>query len=527
MPKMKKPSPTAAKSRARLQKFPPFLNSEVVVGLVGRIGVETDQVVNILADTMGALNYRVAPLKLTKVIPDISFLPPVKNQPVEARYDTFIKACNVLRKKTKRNDVMSLLAILEIQKDRQSHHGNANIPAKRTLYILDQLKRKEEIALLRLIYGPLFIQISCHAPLEKRRAKLVQKISEGHKSSKSYEKWTAAADELIKRDDSEDSIPTGQRVADAFPMADLIVDTSNPQATKELIGRFFNSFFGDFTVSPTIAEYGMNLATNAGLRSLDLSRQVGAAILSKNGEIACLGCNEVPKFGGGTYWTGDKNDTRDFTKGYDYNTNRKRGMLIDVVVRLGEYNLLANSLANLDEQQLEEKLFAKDVSNIQEAQILDTLEFGRALHAELSAISDAARLGRAIKDHSLYVTVFPCHNCAKHIVGAGLSEVFYLKPYAKSEASLLYPDSIAIDEDGKREGRVAFRQFSGITPRRYFQLFEKDRLKDNDGRVLKWDHKTAYPIAGVAASTYIDLEASSLAIAAEKLPKKYNFLTQS
>ena len=266
----------------------------------------------------------------------------------------------------------------------------------------------------------------------------------------------------------------------------------------------------------------MNLATNAALRSLDLSRQVGAAILSKAGTVTCLGCNEVPKAGGGTYWTGDKNDTRDFTKGYDYNTNRKRGMLLDVVIRLKERKLLAANLAKLDEQQLEEKLFAQP--SIRDAQILDTLEFGRALHAEMCALTDAARLGRSVKEHVLYVTTFPCHNCAKHIVGAGISEVFFLKPYAKSEASLLYPDSIATDEDGQRENHIAFRQFTGIAPRRYPQLFEKERLKESDGRLRKWDQKNAYPVAGVSASTYIDLEIASLARAIQKLPKRYNFL---
>ena len=90
------------------------MDSEVVVGLVGRIGVETDQVVSILTDTVGALNYRVVHTKLTKAIPDISYLPPVKSQPVESKYDSYIDACNALREKTKLNEIMSLLGILEI-----------------------------------------------------------------------------------------------------------------------------------------------------------------------------------------------------------------------------------------------------------------------------------------------------------------------------------------------------------------------------------------------------------------------------
>jgi deoxycytidylate deaminase len=523
---MKKPgtqAKTSTPKKATLSKFPPYYDSEIVVGFVGRIGVEMDKVLGILTDTAGALNYDVVHIKLTKSIPDIPFLPKVFSTPVEKKYHSYIDACNRLREKTKLKEIMALIAILKIQQHRKNK-GNHKSPVKRTLYVVDQLKRQEEVSLLRSVYGQLFIQISCHSPLEKRKAALVQKIAEGHKASRSHDKWSSEADALIKRDDSEEGVEGGQRVSDTFPMADLIVDSSNPQSVKETVTRFFHSFFGDFTISPTVEEFGMNLAMNAGLRSMDLSRQVGAAIISKEGEIACLGCNEVPKAGGGTYWTGDKNDTRDFTKGYDYNTSRKRGMLIDVVVRLQDHKLLGKKLADLDETELEEKLFAKEMSKIKDAQILDTLEYGRAVHAEMCALMDAARNGRAIKDHLLFTTVFPCHNCAKHIVGAGIAEVFYLKPYPKSEASLLYPDSIATDTDGKRENRIAFRQFTGITPRRYPQLFEKERLKDSAGRLLKWDQKNAFPIAGVSAPTYIDLEASSLTIATEKMPNKYNFL---
>lgn len=510
-------------TRASLRKFPPYYDSEIVVGLVGRIGVEMSKVISTLTDTAGALNYEVVHIKLTKSIPDIPFLPKVHDSPIERKYHSYIDACNKLREKTKLQEIMALLAILKIQKHRQAK-GNHKSPAKRTLYVVDQLKRPEEVVLLRSIYGHLFIQISCHSPVDKRKAALVQKIAEAHKASRSHDKWSAEADALIRRDDSEDGVITGQRVADTFPLADVIVDTSNPQSLKEIITRFFHCFFGDFTVSPTVDEYAMNLAHDAGLRSMDLSRQVGAAIISRGGEIACLGCNEVPKAGGGTYWTGDKNDTRDFTKGYDYNTTRKRGMLIDVVLRLKDHKLLATKIADLDEQELEEVLFDGRMSQIKDAQILDTLEFGRGIHAEMCALMDAARNGRPVKDHLLFTTVFPCHNCAKHIVGAGIAEVFYLKPYPKSEASLLYPDSIVTDVDGKRDDRVSFRQFTGITPRRYPWLFEKEKLKDAAGHLRKWDQKTAYPIAGVSPSTYFDLEISSLTIAIEKLPVKYNFL---
>jgi deoxycytidylate deaminase len=73
----------------------------------------------------------------------------------------------------------------------------------------------------------------------------------------------------------------------------------------------------------------MQAAKNASLRSLDLSRQVGVAIFSNNGEVISLGCNEVPKALGGNYWTGDEGDARDIQKGYDSNERIKKSLLVD------------------------------------------------------------------------------------------------------------------------------------------------------------------------------------------------------
>jgi cytidine deaminase len=44
----------------------------------------------------------------------------------------------------------------------------------------------------------------------------------------------------------------------------------------------------------------MYMAKSASLRSAALTRQVGAAIFRETGELLTMGCNEVPKAGGGT-----------------------------------------------------------------------------------------------------------------------------------------------------------------------------------------------------------------------------------
>lgn len=53
----------------------------------------------------------------------------------------------------------------------------------------------------------------------------------------------------------------------------------------------------------------------------------------------------------------------------------------------------------------------------------------RTSHAEAGAIAFAARHGLALEGASLYVTLSPCLTCAKLIINAGITHVFYLDCY--------------------------------------------------------------------------------------------------
>lgn len=50
-------------------------------------------------------------------------------------------------------------------------------------------------------------------------------------------------------------------------------------------------------------------------------------------------------------------------------------------------------------------------------------------HAEANAIGNAARSGRSTDGATLYCTTFPCAECAKLIVSAGIVQVVYRDPY--------------------------------------------------------------------------------------------------
>ena len=49
-------------------------------------------------------------------------------------------------------------------------------------------------------------------------------------------------------------------------------------------------------------------------------------------------------------------------------------------------------------------------------------------HAELNAIANAARVGTALLGSSIVVTHFPCMDCARAIVQAGIVEIYVPKP---------------------------------------------------------------------------------------------------
>jgi deoxycytidylate deaminase len=123
----------------------------------------------------------------------------------------------------------------------------------------------------------------------------------------------------------------------------------------------------------------------------------------------------------------------------------------------------------------------------------DLTEFGRAMHAEMSAILDAARNGRAVAGASLYVTTFPCHNCARHIIGAGIRNCVFLAPYVKSQAAMLHSDALVVATCAASERKVAFEPFVGVAPRRYEELFTWERRKHPDGTLLQWSAQTGQP----------------------------------
>jgi deoxycytidylate deaminase len=141
------------------------------------------------------------------------------------------------------------------------------------------------------------------------------------------------------------------------------------------------------------------------------------------------------------------------------------------------------------------------------------LEFSRAVHAEMDALLTASRKGISSVGTRMWVTTFPCHYCARHIVSAGVDEVHFIEPYPKSKALDLHPDSVTLEPKdwnppSKGGNKTLFRPFTGVAPTLYRRAFLKDReLKDSrSGNMLIGEANWGSPWH-LKRISYVEIEA--------------------
>lgn len=479
---------------------------ELFFGLVAAIGTDLKLVSEILAEALSDAKYNCEHIKLSELI-DEGDTP----RDAYARYLARMAAGTKLRNNMQRGDALVLMGLGDIWTRRRKLDPTAG-PVPRvvpsTAYIFNQLKHPDEVSTLRKVYGNSFFLISGYSPRERRVKHLSDIIARSRNELKS-EKFRKLAEELIEKDKNEEGESLGQQVQDTFPEADVFINVDSPESVRASITRFVELLFGHPFHTPTRDEFSMFQARAAALRSSDLGRQVGAVIATTGGDIVSVGTNEVPCAGGGQYWAGDDPDLRDFRRGQDSNSEVKKNFLRDLLQRLSDNDgwLNANKTSK-DIDQLVDQTFSKGKSFLTGAQLMSLIAYFRAVHAEMSCITDAARRGVATRGHTLVCTTFPCHECARHIVAAGLSRVIYIDPYPKSLTPDLYPDSIVVDPDVHSKSHVSFESFVGIAPRLYLSLFDASKIarKDETGAVVKWIPSNSSPRLSEDPKSYVTKE---------------------
>jgi cytidine deaminase len=491
---------------------------ELVFGLVGPVGVNIDMICEVLSSELSRQNYLASKVHVTAIMRDVPSKIAIVPEPYVESIESRIRYADDICERLGRQDALAAITISAIQSERerlnkeradaegkQLTDKEREAPLSGHAFLVRQFKRPAEVQLMRQVYGKLFFQISAYSSPDEREALLRSKIKESHFGTIEESDAKCQAIKLMAIDYLESGNDYGQKIRETFPLADVFVDGVNRKNCENMVRRFVSLIFGDNSITPDHNEYGMYLAKSASLRSGDLSRQVGAAIFRATGEIISLGCNEVPKFPGGTYWCSDLQDARDFALGGDQNEKIKKEILYELIEILFKRKSLADELVKLGTpKEIMETLLSDEKDGIRDSKLMDILEFGRVIHAEMSAISDAARLGLSTQGATLHCTTFPCHICAKHIVAAGLDKVVFLEPYPKSYAKELHSDSIEV-EGSDDVSKVKFVPFMGISPFRYRDFFEKGKRKDK-GNVVRWKDGVGTPIVEIYYPVYISLE---------------------
>jgi deoxycytidylate deaminase len=240
------------------------------------------------------------------------------------------------------------------------------------------------------------------------------------------------------------------------------------------------------------------------------------AIIAKENQIIASGANECPSANGGQYWAAinssgkviDAEGGKDYKNGVDSNKAEQLGIVSDIVDSCRSSELIPrDALSEIDRI-------------LRSSRISDLTEFGRVVHAEMDALLSCARAGISCSQGIMYCTTFPCHNCAKHIITAGLSRVVYVEPYPKSKALDLHPDSIFLQTDLDRQpesDRVILQPFTGVGARRFLDFFSMSlgaggrlkRKESSDGTAVNWSKEESRLRVTLVPSSYEDLERSA------------------
>jgi deoxycytidylate deaminase len=493
-------------------------SNEIVIGLAGPIGCGISSVIEGLRERLFERGYTdVVHIKLSNFLEEALNAELIENSGDEKgtnrfkRYRRLQEAGKSARAKLNNAALLAEFAAREIAKDRTRRRrekegetsskdsGGPIIPA-RIAYLIDQVKRPEEVRLLRAIYRNLFYLLGITRINDKRRDELI-----------SEHITPEEAQSLIDIDRLELG-EGGQQLDKTLHLADYFIrnDAALVEEKKAKLNRFLDLIHGVKSISPTDAEHGMYAAYAAGLRSACLSRQVGAAISSSTGEILATGSNDVPKAGGGLYSASTKQQDmrcvhmdgqKCFNDLYKRNLRNEIGEIIEQKLR---------DFTDGDVQLTSEQKSILLDAIYKNSRLKDLIEFSRSVHAEMDAIVSLARIGGiGLEGATLYTTTYPCHNCARHIVASGIMKVFYIEPYEKSLAKDLHKDAIAFEVEESLEyppKRVEFLHFEGVAPRQFHHVFRVTSRKNEEGRFIQINPREADKVLPEYLDNYQDFE---------------------
>ncbi|MCF2828665.1 MULTISPECIES: anti-phage dCTP deaminase [unclassified Pseudoalteromonas] len=475
-------------------------SKEVIIGFCGAVGAGIRRVREPLVSILEQHGYHVETIRISRLFKQN--VPKTYNGRVDfdnwspaERYTELQNIGNFFREKG-RCSFPAELAVRQIGVIKEQKTQGKRV---KTAFLIDQLKHPDEVKLLRLIYQNNFFMLGLYRNRGERTANLVDE-----------DITRSRAEKIIERD-KKDIDAHGQHLDKTFHLSDyFITNSGNASELREKALRFVELIHGSIQHPPSTDEKSMYAAYGAALNSVCLSRQVGASIVDKNGNVIATGFNDAPSFGGGLYSSSMEKDHRCVFKGGKcYNDSEKQKIRTSIEKNLKTY--LPKKLFNLEELEKQNKdvelLLGEIVSSIYSNTRLSSLtEFSRAIHAEMEALLVLSRTNSPSSTGcTLYTTTYPCHNCARHIVAAGIERVVFIEPYEKSLALNLHSDAIS---ESKEDGKVFFESFEGVSPRSFESFFSrKGKVKNSEGVALPYEQNDSLIVTKQFLDGYDEYEA--------------------
>jgi deoxycytidylate deaminase len=442
----------------------------LVFGVAGRIGSGTSFVSNGLVEELKAYGYTPVEIKITK-----EFFVFGEESEIQDEECLSQEAKNIVRLQKKGDELRehfcdNYLAARSIDFIAKHHREQIVFTSqKRFAYIIDSLKHPSEVDLLKTIFRDSFCLIGVIADDSIRKKRL---RDQKHISDKAFERISEA--------DNNKKFKYGQHITDTILESDYFFENNydTPDRINQECKRLLNLLFNSSIITPRQDEYGMHLATMSADKSACLSRQVGSAIITNDGEILATGCNDVPQFGGGLYTSESQKDTRCFSKSLMCHNDDEKRIIADEIIK----TLHTEKIDGLTDKHLES---IKDIL-LGKTRLKSLIEFSRAVHAEMDAIISVARSAKpGLIGSTMYVTTYPCHNCAKHIIDAGIERVVFIEPYVKSLAQKLHADEINNPLEEKSATKVSFDNYGGVSPTRYAEWFSMHGERKSNSKLIR------------------------------------------
>lgn len=310
--------------------------------------------------------------------------------------------------------------------------------------VIESIRNPKEIEELRKRFAPFFFVVAVHASPETR----------WNRVKADYDSDQSKFDRDDKRD-SEEDIDYGQQVTKCVLHADYTYVNEDPAGSRDArLKKVYNDLKEDLLLmentpsahsstsrSATSDETYMATAYSQSHMSCCIKRHVGAVVVDSDGLPMSIGFNENP--------ISMKPCIYEFQHCFKDE---------DMHVKMENMNTVyCPDCGGKNEKptapwrcvkcgdSLKLKLFPSR-----------NMELCTAIHAEERAIRSLA--GRNARDGTIYTTTFPCFQCSRYIVDAGIKRVVYVEAYPVKEAlNFLQKNNIRV-EPFKGFRAVAFNQ---------------------------------------------------------------------